>query len=98
MILRNGNQLARKEKIPLTWTTWIEIEPDDTTNATVQQLYKSTQDRATCRPPDTVRLTSLTPRVAGLIHNLNRTIHRDAKGLTAREQEIAALIVSSYNG
>ena len=83
----------------MTWTTWIEIEPDDTTNEAVRQVYDSVRDRATGRPADdTLRLTSLTPQVAGLLHNLNRAIHADAKGLTLREQEIAALIVSSYNG
>lgn len=82
----------------MAWTTWIEIEPNDTSNEEVRQLYQSTRDRSTGRPPDTVRLNSLTPEVAGLIYNLNRAIHRNATGLTIREQEIAALIVSSGNG
>ena len=82
----------------MTWTTWIEIEPDDTTDEMIQQVYNATRDRATGHPPDTVRLTSLTPKVAGLLHDLNRAIHHSAKGLTVREQEISALIVSSYNG
>jgi len=82
----------------MVWTTWIEIEPDDTANEVVQQLYHRTLDRATGRPPDTVRLTSLTPQVAGLLYDLQRAIDHDAKGLTLREKEIAALIVSVYNG
>jgi hypothetical protein len=82
----------------VTWQTWIQIEADDATDETVRQLYDSTRDRLTGAPDDTVRLTSLTPKVAQLLHSLNRTIHSEAKGLSAREQEIAALIVSSYNG
>jgi hypothetical protein len=82
----------------VTWKTWIQIEADGATDETVQQLYDSTRNRQTGAPPDTVRLTSLTPKVARLLYDLNRTIHSEAEGLSAREQEIAALIVSSYNG
>ncbi len=82
----------------MTWQTWIKIETDGATGETVQQLYDSTRDRQTGAPPDAVRLTSQTPTVARLLYDLNRAIHREAKGLSAREQEIAALIVSAYNG
>lgn len=82
----------------MTWTTWIEIEPEDAPNKEVQSLYDRTRDRATRRPPDTVRLTSLTPQVAGLLYDLQQAISLGAKGLTLREKEIAALIVSTYNG
>jgi len=82
----------------MAWITWIEIEPDDTATEVVEQLYNRTRDRATGRPPDTVRLTSLTPQVAGLLYDLQRAIYREAKGLTLREKEVAALLVSTYNG
>lgn len=82
----------------MAWTTWIEIEPDDTTNAEVQELFHLTRDRATGRPPDAVRLTSLTPQVASLLYDLQRAIYHGARGFTLREKEIAALIVSVYNG
>jgi len=82
----------------MAWITWIEIEPEDTANELVQQLYHRTRDRATGRPPDTVRLTSLTPQVASLLYDLQQAIYHDAKGLTLREKEIAQLIVSVYNG
>ena len=82
----------------MAWITWIETEPDDTANEVVGQLYNRTRDRATGRPPDTVRLTSLTPQVAGLLYDLQQAIYHDAKGLTLREKEIVALIVSVYNG
>ena len=82
----------------MAWTTWIEIEPDATANEAVQQLYHRTRDRATGRPPDTVRLTSLTPEVAGLLYDLQQAIYHGAKDLSLREKEIAALIVSVYNG
>jgi hypothetical protein len=82
----------------MTWKPWIAVEPDDTANETVKQLYNTTRDRTSGRTPDVVRLTSLTPKVSGLILELNRAIHGSVEGLTVREQEIAALIVSSYNG
>ena len=82
----------------MAWTTWIEIEPDDTTNEAVQPLYQRTRDRTTGRPPDTVRLTSLTPQVGGLLYDLQQAIYHSAKGLSLREKEMAALIVSVYNG
>jgi alkylhydroperoxidase family enzyme len=82
----------------MAWISWIQIEPDDTKNEVVEQLYNRTRDRTTGAPPDTVRLTSLTPQVAGLLHDLQLAIHHEAKGLTLREKEIAALLVSTYNG
>jgi alkylhydroperoxidase family enzyme len=82
----------------MAWTTWIEIEAEDTANEVVQQLYQRTRDRATGSPPDAVRLTSLTPQVAGLLYDLQQAIYHGAKGLSLREKEIAALIVSVYNG
>lgn len=82
----------------MAWTTWIETEPDDTPNEAVQQLYRRTCDRTTGCPPDTVRLTSLTPQVSGLLYDLSQAIYRDARGLSLREKEIAALVVSVLNG
>ncbi len=82
----------------MTWNPWIEIEPDDTTDEAVQQLYNRTRDRTTGHPPDAVRLTSLTPQVAELLYDLQRAVYHGAKGLTLREKEISALIVSTYNG
>lgn len=82
----------------MNWTPWIAIEPYDTDNETVRHLYDNTQNLVTGLPPDTVRLNSLTPSVAELLHNLNYAIQKSAKGLTAREREIAALVVSSHNG
>ncbi len=82
----------------MTWIPWIAIEPDDSANEGVRQLYARTADRASGRAPDTVRLASLTPRAAGLLYDLQHTIYHDAKGLTLREKEIAALVVSVYNG
>ena len=81
----------------MAWTTWIGIEPDDTANEEVRRLYDRTRDPGTGRPPDAVRLTSLTPRVAGLLYDLQKAIYHEAKGLTLREKEIAALLVSTYN-
>jgi hypothetical protein len=45
-----------------------------------------------------MRLTSLTPEVAGLLFDLNKVMESAAKGLSLREREITALIVSVNNG
>ena len=82
----------------MTWTTWIETEPDGILNATIQELYGRTRDMTSGRPPDAVRLTSMTPAVSGLLYDLQRAIYQESKGLTLREKEIAALLVSTYNG
>jgi alkylhydroperoxidase family enzyme len=82
----------------MPWTPWIAIEANDTANEQVQRVYNRTRDEATGRPPDLVRLTSLTPQAAGLLYDLQRTVYNGAAGLTPREKEIAALIVSVYNG
>jgi hypothetical protein len=82
----------------MAWTTWIETVPLDTPDEPVQQLYGNTREMTTGRPPDTVLLTSLTPKVSGLIYDLQRTIYQEATGLTLREKEMAALIVAVYNG
>lgn len=82
----------------MIWTPWIEIEPDDTADEAVAQLYDRTRERPTGRPSDTVRLNSLTPRVAGLLYDLQKAITHEAGGLSIREKEIAALIVTAYNG
>jgi hypothetical protein len=36
--------------------------------------------------------------VAGVLHDLQLAIYHEANGLTLREKEIAALLVSTYNG
>jgi len=82
----------------MTWIPWIETEPLDTPNETVRELYRQTRNISSGLPPDTVRLHSLTPEIAGLINKLNHMIHESAKGLTPREKEIAALVVASFNG
>lgn len=82
----------------MTWVTWIEIVPETTTDDAVRQIYDRTRSPQTGKPPDSVRLTSLTPRVAGFIYDLRRAIRTQAHGLTRREQEIVALVVSAYNG
>jgi alkylhydroperoxidase family enzyme len=82
----------------MTWVPWIHTEPDDTPKEAVQALYERTRNRATGKPNDTMRICSLTPDVAGLLFDLDRAIYRNAGGLTLREKEIAALLVSAYNG
>jgi len=82
----------------MTWTPWIETEPLDSSNEEVRKLYHQTRDLSSGLPPDTVRLHSLTPEIAGWIYKLNHMIHASANGLTLREKEIAALVVASFNG
>ena len=82
----------------MPWSPWIHIEPDNPENETVRELYKRTKNHVTGKIPDTIRLTSLTPDVAGLLYDLDKAIEAAAKGLPLREREIAALIVSVNNG
>ena len=82
----------------MSWVPWIDIEDESSTNEAVQNLFKRTRNKLTNKVTDTVRLTSLTPEVSELINNLSAAIHRNATGLTTREKEISALIVSVYNG
>lgn len=78
----------------MTWTTWIHIEPEDTENEAVRDLYRRTRNEKTGKLSDTARLTSLTPDVAGRIYDLNKAIGQATKSLTLRESEIAALLVA----
>jgi hypothetical protein len=82
----------------MPWIPWIMTEPYETDNEEVRQLYAKTKSALTSRPADTVRLASLTPDVAGLLFDLQRAIYKGANGLSAREKEISALLVSAYNG
>ena len=82
----------------MSWVTWITTEDDDTENEAVRQLYEKARHPSTGKIPDTVRLTSLTPEVSGLLHDLKGAIDRSATGLTLREKEVAALVTSAYNG
>ncbi len=82
----------------MPWTTWIDIEDETTSAEEVQKLYAKTRHALTKKVPDMVRLASATPEVSGLLLSLNQAIHRNATGLTVREQEIAALITASFNG
>jgi hypothetical protein len=91
-------QTHLSRRMQMAWTPWIETEPLDTANEKVRKLYDSARQITTDRPPDVVRLTSLLPGASDLIYRLNRELHDSATGLTAREQEIAALIVSAFNG
>ena len=65
----------------MTWTPWIETVPVDTDDPEVRQLYERTKNPRTGYPSDVVRLTSLTPEVAGLMNDLNRAVLVNAKGL-----------------
>ncbi|MBF0280072.1 MAG: hypothetical protein HQM13_19900 [SAR324 cluster bacterium] len=82
----------------MSWVTWIEIEDESSSKEEVKKLYQQARNILTKKIPDTVRLTSLTPEVAGLLNELNQAIHRNAVGLTTREKEVSALLVSVYNG
>jgi uncharacterized peroxidase-related enzyme len=82
----------------MPWTPWITIVPNDTTDETVRRLYDDTRERLTGNPPDAMRLTSLTPGVAREMDGLLHAIEHSADGLTAKEKEIAALIVAVLNG
>ncbi len=82
----------------MPWYPWIEIVPDETSDEEVLALYQRTREPSTGRAPDVVRLNSLIPPVAECVDRLQHAVHDGLKGLTVREREIAALLVSTYNG
>ena len=82
----------------MPWIPWIETAPEDTSDEAVRQLYQRTRNQRTGQLSDIVKLTILTPEVAGIINDLNRAVHMNARGLSRKEQEIAALLVAVYNG
>ena len=81
----------------MPWNAWIGIEPDDSERATARELYRDARD-LDGTVSDLVRVTSRTPQVARLVHELSRAVWVSAKGLTLREKEIAALVTSSLIG
>lgn len=80
------------------WSPWIQIENDDTSKVEVQRLFKETRNTLTGKISDLTRLTSLTPEVSGLLHQLCSVVFQKASGSTVREKEIAALVTSSFIG
>ena len=82
----------------MTWVPWIEVGDENSSDEKVRQLFNKTRNRITQTVSDTVRLTSLTPEVSELIHRLSAAIQQHATGLSVREKEVAALVVSVYNG
>jgi alkylhydroperoxidase family enzyme len=82
----------------MRWVPWIALEGDDTANEAVRAAYDVARNPQTGAVPDLVRLTGRTPQVARLLHELSVAVYRDAHGLTLREKEITALVVSSYIG
>ncbi|MBT3606299.1 MAG: hypothetical protein HN521_24785 [Candidatus Latescibacteria bacterium] len=82
----------------MPWVSWIQTEKDDTPNDEVKKLYKKTQNSLTGKISDLTRLTSLTPEVSDCLDSLRSAVYRNASGLTAREQEVAALVTSSFIG
>ena len=80
----------------MAWVPWIETD-DETTNESARELFRETRDPDGA-VSDLARITSRTPLVAKRIHQLCRAVYASAKGLTLREKEITALVVSSYIG
>jgi len=82
----------------MSWTPWIKIESEDASNAEAKKLYERTRNPVTQEISDLTRITSLSPQTSELIDKLCASVYRNATGLSPREKEIAALIVSSLNG
>ncbi len=82
----------------MSWVPWIQIEEEDTSNDEVKQLYQKTKNPMTGKISDLVKITSLTPKVSEKIKDLATAVYANAKGLTAREKEIVALVTSSFIG
>ena len=82
----------------MPWVPWIHIEPDDTSDETVKQLYQKTRNSKTGKISDLTRLTSLTPEVSNHLDSLCTAVYRNAVGLTVREKEVVALVTSAFIG
>ena len=82
----------------MPWNPWVLIEPDDTNDPAVQDLYKKARNPITGKLSDLTRITSATPEAAAMIKQLCDVVFGGADGLTPREKEIAALVTSSFNG
>ena len=82
----------------MTWRPWIRIEPEDSVNEKVQQLYQKARKPLTDKLSDLTKLTSLSPAVSGSLHHLGVAVYRDASGLSLREKEVAALVTSAFIG
>ena len=82
----------------MPWVPWVTTVAEEEAAGEVKAVYDHTRSARSGRVPDFVRLTSLTPEVARAIFELNRAIHRSARGLSVREQEVVALVVSAFNG
>jgi hypothetical protein len=82
----------------MSWTPWIQIESDDTSDEEVKQLYQRTRNRMTGKLSDLTRITSLTPAASSCLADFGSAVYQQASGLTVREKEIAALVTSSFVG
>ncbi len=84
----------------MAWNPWIHVVDESAQDPAVGELFRRARDPRTGAVSDLIRLNAAYPAVAGTLLELNREIHRAAamSGLTRREQEIAALVVASFNG
>ncbi len=81
----------------MAWIPWIETENEESDREEARQLFRETRG-LNGDVSDLVRITSRTPAVAKLIHDLGRAVYSASKGLTLREKEIAALVTSAFIG
>ncbi len=82
----------------MPWIPWIDIEKDDSQEEEVKKLFNQAKNPVTGKISDLTLITSLTPMVSEKINSLSSAVFRNATGLTTREKEILALVVSSFIG
>ena len=82
----------------MSWNPWIRIEPENSSDEKVQQLYKKVRKPLTGKLSDLSQLTSLTPDVSSVLHRLGSSIYSQQSGLSLREKEVAALVTSAFVG
>ncbi len=82
----------------MSWTPWIEIKNENSTDEEIKNVYKKVRNPLTGKIPDLNQITSLTPEVSESIFVLGSAVYRNAVGFTAREKEIIALVTSSFIG
>ncbi len=81
----------------MPWVPWIKTDHEDSQCNDVLQLFRETRG-LDGNVSDLVRITSRTPTVSRLIHELGRAVYESARGLTLKEKEIAALVTSAFIG
>ncbi|GJM44885.1 MAG: hypothetical protein DHS20C21_17270 [Gemmatimonadota bacterium] len=81
----------------MPWIPWIKVDNEESKSDEARRLFRATRE-LDGGVSDLTRITSRTPAVAQLVHELGRAVYLSAKGLSLKEKEIAALVTSAFIG